>query len=1131
MSNLGQAALIVVGTVVGAYFGQPGLGFALGSLVGSALFPTQLPAGPRITDNRTTTATVGEPVPILFGTATVSGTVIDLLPYVEISSETGGKGGPEQQTFSYTQTIAIGLVERVDDNADPAIGAIQGMLRVWENGTLVYDVRPQQPADTSTGTPAETDQQYANRLTASAVYAETFVLYPGDELQDPDPTLEAYHGAGNVPGFRGLAYLVYPNRQLTIAQGLRHPNFTFELFQFGTGDCTDTTEYSNDIVEPWSVGLTDPRASNQIYTYQFTRRDGGMPTPFRSTLEDAMADAVDSGGPFTLQDRIFGWSPCANVVDAGSLEPFDTQTGFGGTGQCSTPVSSKHLPFTFIWFNRLTPVGALDFSIIDTRVVSACAHVEATPTGFWWIGEIIDSIGNPDHIPGHGIYNWPFPTDHGTFNCSGNSVVVTYDDSILATPVPGMPADPCFGLPAAPIVGYCVREDGKWIKGGSWTLDTSKTYRVLYSGEWGGSTPEAPYISYMNPCLPPEDPNYSDATFWTEAYDAAVTAGDLPSGWSYGLQYPVNQERAWTIDLQVCEGQGGSASVADIVSALCSRGGLTAIDVSDLTAIFVPGYAISSICNAADAIAPLRSIAFFDAVESGTVLRFPTRGKEIVATLTTDDFGCYDGGDGTDGSSDTSNIPPAITTVRTDQTTLPRSIRLHYKAVSRDYEDGEADSQFRLASKAIDDQDVSLPLCLGDVQAAQAAEIMWADAWAAESTHDLSVDQAWLELEVADCIGVPIKGVIQRIRIVSDSNASAVLRKLSCVRDDGGSYISFATATAPARIPQRLTFIDATADELMDLPALQDSDNDPGFYVAAQRANDVGGTWKGCTLYKSVDSGTTFQSLFSMLTEATVGTLYTEIPPSQAWTWDDETIITVDVASSAFTFESRTDEAVLNGANAAAIGADARWEIVQFANAEQISSTRWQLSRLLRGRRGTEHVIGSSRAGDALVMLSTGDLNRVILQTSEIGATRVYRATSIGASFSSGATQGFVGRGMALKPFSPVRLVAKRETGGDIVISWIRRNRLGRTLMSGVILPMSEATLAFQIDIIDPTSPASPEVVMRTLTSSSASVRYTAAEQHADFGSPLPITVKVAVYQMSAVVGRGFPATDVLTVE
>jgi hypothetical protein len=81
--------------------------------------------------------------------------------------------------------------------------------------------------------------------------------------------------------------------------------------------------------------------------------------------------------------------------------------------------------------------------------------------------------------------------------------------------------------------------------------------------------------------------------------------------------------------------------------------------------------------------------------------------------------------------------------------------------------------------------------------------------------------------------------------------------------------------------------------------------------------------------------------------------------------------------------------------------------------------------------------------------------------------------------------------------------------------------------MSGVDMPLSEATLAFQVDILGAGSPA---VVLRTLTTSSTSVVYALADWEADFDTP-PASLLLHVYQMSAVVGRGIPAIATVTLE
>lgn len=1124
----------------------------MGSLAGSALFPTQLPAGPRITDNRTTTATIGVPVPILFGTADLAGTVIWLAPMIEHSSEQGGKGGPQQKVFNYTQSIAIGLCERVDDTAAATVGAIGGLTRIWENGTIVYDIRPQQEANTELGTVAETDEQYANRLSVSADYAEGFTLYLGDENQEADPTIEAVEGLGNVPGFRGLAYIVYPNRNLQNAQGLRHPSFTFECFQDGTGTCTDEPKLATSVLYRWNSGGTEnPVNGLNVNTYAVLSFETLLTTaggdsylmyPDFSVPQISLEAALGSVLPY-YKVPVFYVGYASGTV-GGSAEVLQTQFNPGTAGTQGVPTPNDYLSVQkhqlFVYYNVIEPInGYFTGNQVASNSVPYLNPQSAPVNESWHAGPVNRTLQSFSYtwptVPAGGVFPpYPAPYVNGAPNTLINDSAWIFwnsDVQIEVTRSPSPPNDPCLGLLPATTPGYAVLEDGRIIKCNTWSLVAgpySGSYKSMSKFDAAATTNSYPW----DPTLHSSDPNFSNATFWTDAYNALVAADKMPAGLVYGTDYPVVPSAVYEIDQVICEGSGVEANVADITRQICKRAGLTdsQIDVSDLTTSTVGGYSISGICDGSDIIAPLRSIAFFDCVDSGNTLRFPTRGKEVVATLTADQIGCFDGGStGGDGSSST-NVPASIAVVRQDETTLPRSIRLHYKATSREYQDAEQDSPFRLTTRAVDDQDISIPLCIGDVKAAKSAEILWADAWAAQNSYTLAVDQSLAALEGADCIGVPVNGVIQRMRIVSDSNASFVLRKLSLVADDQGSYISFAVASPPIQKPSTLTFLSPTLAVFLNIPSLMDSDNNAGFYVVAYPDPNSGNKWNGATFYQSID-GTNFSQSVSSTQAGTVGTLDTAVLASESFTWDTTTIITVNLPISE-SFESRTDDAVLAGANAAAMGADGRWEIIQFATATQITPTQWQLSRLLRGRRGTEHVMGSSQAGDQFVLVSTGDLVRVPLSVSQIGASYVYKVVSVGAAFSTGNTYDFVSRGTALVPFAPVDALATSSTGGDIEISWTRRDRLGETLMSGMDVPLSDFPESFQVDIVEaPHSPSSPTVVFRTLTTGTTSVIYSAADFAADYPADSPGgPIYVRIYQMSLTMGRGTPLVATLEV-
>jgi len=56
-------------------------------------------------------------------------------------------------------------------------------------------------------------------------------LYLGGNGQLPDATMESYLGAGNVPAYRGLAYIVLTNFDL--GQTGRIPMFSFEVLREG----------------------------------------------------------------------------------------------------------------------------------------------------------------------------------------------------------------------------------------------------------------------------------------------------------------------------------------------------------------------------------------------------------------------------------------------------------------------------------------------------------------------------------------------------------------------------------------------------------------------------------------------------------------------------------------------------------------------------------------------------------------------------------------------------------------------------------------------------------------------------------------------------------------------------------
>ncbi len=202
---------------VGSYFGGP-LGGAAGAALGGwidrqytypMIFGGPEPLeGPKLDDLDLQTATEGAPLKYAMGPeCPLAGNLIWLSPRrsIRVETETGGKGssGPPIISYEYYRDVAIALCEGKDARYDTP--EANKLLKIWADSKVIYE----------DGAPAD------SRL-------ESVTFYPGSLTQTPDPTIEAYEGAGEVPGYRGTVYVVIKNLWLRDF-GQRLPNFRFLL--------------------------------------------------------------------------------------------------------------------------------------------------------------------------------------------------------------------------------------------------------------------------------------------------------------------------------------------------------------------------------------------------------------------------------------------------------------------------------------------------------------------------------------------------------------------------------------------------------------------------------------------------------------------------------------------------------------------------------------------------------------------------------------------------------------------------------------------------------------------------------------------------------------------------------------
>lgn len=200
--------LSAAGAALGAGFGGTVLGLsgavigrAIGATLGRAIDQRLIGGGAdpvevgRIDRLRLTVSGEGAAIARLWGRMRIGGQVIWASNFEERSSQGGGgKGAPRVTQYSYSISLAIGLCE----------GEILRVGRIWADGA---EVAP-------------------DRLNLR--------VYRGTADQVPDAKIEAVEGAERVPAFRGLAYVVIEDLDLS-PWGNRVPQFSFEVMRAAQG--------------------------------------------------------------------------------------------------------------------------------------------------------------------------------------------------------------------------------------------------------------------------------------------------------------------------------------------------------------------------------------------------------------------------------------------------------------------------------------------------------------------------------------------------------------------------------------------------------------------------------------------------------------------------------------------------------------------------------------------------------------------------------------------------------------------------------------------------------------------------------------------------------------------------------
>jgi len=555
-------------------------------------------------------------------------------------------------------------------------------------------------------------------------------------------------------------------------------------------------------------------------------------------------------------------------------------------------------------------------------------------------------------------------------------------------------------------------------------------------------------------------------------------------------------------------GRLGAVSLAALVRHLCLRAGMpeALIDVSGLWGA-VEGYAITALESPRSSISTLARHFGFDAIETEGMIRFVIRGRASGITLTHDDLVASREGE-------------ALELVRAQETELPQALKWQVARADEDYDAALVEAR-RITVDTTRIASESFPMAIPPEEAERRCRRALMEAWIGRESATFRLPPSRLALDPADVIRLMHDGREIELRLVSIADSDG--RGIESVRQDRAAYDLPPGDPRPASLTRSVVF-GAPDVVLLDLPQLSEDQPAHRPMIAAHAV-----PWPGELAVFRSPSTDGFGLLTTFGSRARIGTLVSDFCSGPTSRFDLGNALVVDLISG--TLESVTDLTLFGGANALAVETGLGiWEVVQAGAAELIAPGRYRLTRLLRGQRGTEAAMGNPTPAGARVVVLDSALKRLPIAEADLGLPWNWRIgpAARAVSDASYTALAFTPFGRGLVPFAPVHVAQPWRMArmpGDLTLRWTRRSRaLVADAWEQVEVPLAEDLESYDVQILDGIA------VKRTLTSSTTSVLYTAAEQTADWGAPLAPgqTLAIRIFQLSNRLGRGDPVTVIL---
>jgi len=940
--------------------------------------------GPRMDGSAMQSSAYGQPIKKCYGETRYAGNVIwsEGIQEHVTQTEVGGKGGDSgtMTSYSYTCSFAVGLCGN----------QIAGVRRIWADGKLMYD-----------GGVGE-DGDYTQFI-AGLKDLSTISIYTGTTTQLADSVMEAVEGSGNVPGYRGLAYVVFEDLELA-DYGNRIPNLEFEILASGA-----ETSVIWDMAD--SIDFTPP-SGFEVSTVTI------IPQGFAFVYHSSAALYITDGAPGTITQEF-------DTTTYSTYEP--TMVYNKSKNELYLIVQAHYIHrYNLITNEEYLPsatfqsyylgIKELRFSNDGNTIIGT--NPSTTKTIHVYHTSLIDAFEDGDQTIDR--------NDHIKQTLDFDGVVYTTVEgteyTIGTTP----------GLYRIMLVGLLENNDIVFLVGA--------TLKSLVITDGLSTTIKTGYDKITT------SPGHIDSAFLDDENRVYLASGAIFT-MVVSLCEPLTPYPYTTIP-----SVSSKTAVSTIVSDVFDSSGLASADydVTDLASTTVRGYLQNNPSTGIAMLQPLMQMFQFDIIEQDWQIICKRRTEEVTVNIPYDDIGAREYG----GKYET---PLAIT--QKSEAELPLELNYKYFDYGLDYQQNvqRASRSTRVVS-TVEVQSIHHPFVMDPEAALQAVEKLFQTIWASRVSYKFATTVEYIDLVPGKVI--TIEGG-NKMRIGSISLAFPNLLSIEAASEDAGSYISVNTSTTPYLPDQVIAGACQISVVFMGLPALDGTHSTPGFYIAVYTMSD----FRGAAVYYSLDNGATWSVLQGVSSAAIAGNVTNALGSGDTEVIDGNTL-NVNVANSGGDLSSTTELSMLAGSNTAAVGADGRWEIISYLDVVQETNGTYTLSNLIRGRKGTGHNMGNHTDSDKFVLLTESSIAYLTVPEEKISVTLQYKVVPFGASLQETPAVDFVCSGENLLPYSPAHVTGERDAAGNLTIDWIRRSRSSIGWNTSDV-PMVEETEEYDITILD----------------------------------------------------------------